>query len=671
MPVGADIALDEARSGERKVLREALELFTVLFKVDCSTFEELLARSFPEKTSSHQLIWGLWPVGVLAYHSKASLTWGDLLGFADDTWANSPEFLSAMHMLETMGAKQTVGASDELASLRLSWTCAFPASEIRGSQEGDKEKDSLRFFSRQLREVMGFGVPPIARLCAKQSGKLVESGTRKRPRLEANASTAATPALCQSLVAKDVDLAEAGAFTEIVAALASTPTEMFQMSLANRFVDDEDDNASDSPTIVANGGLLLNVLLRGRSLCFVAGHNRGYQTASVSVTKCNFSCSWVYDGEFAAVCSAIAELPGERVMEDLSFFAVCRGRWLWLVYMLCCGSSSLNLHNLKLVGASLTNADIASLSVMMQNRYPVVAREASAVRVSEYGVASIPEGAELQPTSNEVLISALAFRCRARYTSTSTPGWVEAVVPGYGICKTRVGDEVSCFDRDSSQLGTPTSRDCRLQSLKLHIASIELDTLVLGLLKHVGSGLRTLSMELDETLTDEYYDPNRRADLDLGKLAAVCPRLEVLELKYFDVVVLPCNDDALRDWPIKKMIAAGTDRFPDLAPYLENLEMQMARELVDITIHAPENEDFDEEKRKKLEGHDGDYLPLVKEKFPLQSKVAVLSVVASSSSSHRSVLETKAFNKLDANVLGCVFAFAATPGRRKVRIREW
>jgi len=100
-------------------------------------------------------------------------------------------------------------------------------------------------------------------------------------------------------------------------------------------------------------------------------------------------------------------------------------------------------------------------------------------------------------------------------------------------------------------LETCPVREIRLQSLELHLRHIELDTLVLELLRCVGGGLR--SMQIDESDTDEVYDTTPRADLDLGELAAVCPHLEVVELIGFDVVVLLVHDDALRDWPIKRV----------------------------------------------------------------------------------------------------------------------
>jgi hypothetical protein len=173
------------------------------------------------------------------------------------------------------------------------------------------------------------------------------------------------------------------------------------LTFADRFVDEHNGNASALSAAVVNAGLLLGVLLRGQVVCSLAGHGRRYQASRVVVKKFNVSCEWESDGLYAAVCSAVAELPPETVVQTLELSSVCRNRWLWVVYILCCGSPLLNLHNPLLIGASLTRADIAAIRTMMKNRYPAVVLETRVVCYPVYGSASIPEGAELQPTSGE------------------------------------------------------------------------------------------------------------------------------------------------------------------------------------------------------------------------------------------------------------------------------
>ncbi|ETL48016.1 hypothetical protein F441_02429 [Phytophthora nicotianae CJ01A1] len=167
-------------------------------------------------------------------------------------------------------------------------------------------------------------------------------------------------------------------------------------------------------------------------------------------------------------------------------------------------------------------------------------------------------------------------------------------------------------------------------------------------------------MLIDESNPDEVHDPNNRADLDLGRLAVVCPKLERIKLSCFDVVVLPTHDDALRDWPIQKIDIKYSATLSTLAPYLQNPSMRMSRDLVELNVEASSNVDFDEEDKGKTLADDVDYPPLVKENFSLQCKKAVISIMNSSEKS-------KAVRRLDANVLSIIFKLTATPMRRQVR----
>ncbi|ETI54780.1 hypothetical protein F443_02479 [Phytophthora nicotianae P1569] len=216
----------------------------------------------------------------------------------------------------------------------------------------------------------------------------------------------------------------------------------------------------------------------------------------------------------------------------------------------------------------------------------------------------------------------------------------------------------NCFEHYPVQ--AVEARGCCLRSLSLPISKIELDTLVLDVLWFIGGDLRKLSMLIDESNPDEVHDPNNRADLDLGRLAVVCPKLERIKLSCFDVVVLPTHDDALRDWPIQKIDIKYSATLSTLAPYLQNPSMRMSRDLVELNVEASSNVDFDEEDKGKTLADDVDYPPLVKENFSLQCKKAVISIMNSSEKS-------KAVRRLDANVLSIIFKLTATPMRRQVR----
>lgn len=78
----------------------------------------------------------------------------------------------------------------------------------------------------------------------------------------------------------------------------------------------------------------------------------------------------------------------------------------------------------------------------------------------------------------------------------------------------------------------------------------------------IGGNLRKLSVKLDDPDIEHEYDIARVADIDLCALAAACPKLEVLELVLFDLVVLSPSDTALYKWPIKKINVVGSLNLP-------------------------------------------------------------------------------------------------------------
>ncbi|EGZ13148.1 hypothetical protein PHYSODRAFT_334930 [Phytophthora sojae] len=156
---------------------------------------------------------------------------------------------------------------------------------------------------------------------------------------------------------------------------------------------------------------------------------------------------------------------------------------------------------------------------------------------------------------------------------------------------------------------------------------IELDTLLLDLLGLIGGELRTQSIQSDEWDPDEEYDTEHVADIDLCALAVVCPKLEVLQLVCFDVVVQSTNSDALCKWPIKKMNIINSENVPNLGPYLSNPATRIARGLTELRASRLDGEEFAGAERDVLEAHDGECLPIAKEKFPTEAKVAMLSTM--------------------------------------------
>lgn len=198
--VKAEIPVDAnwRNSAESQLFREAIEIFTFVFKVNCSKFRELLTGNLPQPSSEHQLVWELWPVGVLPQVNRPP-TWGALLGGFDNSWVYSSEFRSAMRELDTLG-KCEIG---DFRGSELQWTCAFPASRIQGRQMIDESEDSRSF---KLSSLLDLGVPPIVEQFVKQ-GEAAMAHISNRSRVEYNESpggdmTSSASALCQYVAAK-------------------------------------------------------------------------------------------------------------------------------------------------------------------------------------------------------------------------------------------------------------------------------------------------------------------------------------------------------------------------------------------------------------------------------------------------------------------------------------
>jgi hypothetical protein len=225
LPVGEASRQNPA---ELRLFREALELFTILYRVNYNAFKEIVAPDFLGRPT-RQLAWSLWPVGGLPNYNKTPLTWGDLLGFTADWWTDSPEFLSAMRTLATMCGEQADEMYDVLRGLQLSWTCVFPAFEISGLQESGKGEDSRSTFSHRLRDVMDLCVPPIARHCVNLSGNLVDDtrrGLQLGEKVLFDDQATSTSAFCRFVAVLYVDLTQAIDLMEMAVVLASTANEI-------------------------------------------------------------------------------------------------------------------------------------------------------------------------------------------------------------------------------------------------------------------------------------------------------------------------------------------------------------------------------------------------------------------------------------------------------------
>ncbi|OWZ01575.1 hypothetical protein PHMEG_00027007, partial [Phytophthora megakarya] len=221
-----------------------------------------------------------------------------------------------------------------------------------------------------------------------------------------------------------------------------------------------------------------------------------------------------------------------------------------------------------------------------------------------------------------VIMVPSSCHCRAVYDPDNSKELVNFVVPGYGACVANLGGAVQF---------TPDSRI-------------------------VTNGLRNFTLEAHEEFDTTQFE------LDLRALSVACPELQTLSTYYINVV-LSVHYNALRRWPIQYMSLTGIQQISDLELCLSDTATQMARTLVELKVTSRMDERLDEEEVKKLKAHDGEFLPVIKEKFPLQLKIAMISAVTSTSS-------TKAIHLLDTYILSLIFVFSSTPEQRVVQCED-
>ncbi|KAJ8578785.1 hypothetical protein ON010_g413 [Phytophthora cinnamomi] len=173
------------------------------------------------------------------------------------------------------------------------------------------------------------------------------------------------------------------------------------------------------------------------------------------------------------------------------------------------------------------------------------------------------------------------------------------------------------------------------------------------------------------------YYGNSETSIDLSDVAAACPDLEDLQLTWFNDVDLsiiwrkllfqPTPSQELHNRGIKELAIGGSQSVLGLSACLKDRSYRVSRDLLKLEV-ATREEGKSSAYINALKAHDKDPLPLVKEKFPLHSKSAMISVVMSSDGANRNVCQKNAVHLLDSVLLGFIFKFAATPEQRPVEV---
>ncbi|KAE9015997.1 hypothetical protein PR001_g14760 [Phytophthora rubi] len=230
---------------------------------------------------------------------------------------------------------------------------------------------------------------------------------------------------------------------------------------------------------------------------------------------------------------------------------------------------------------------------------------------------------------------------------------VEVVVPGFGICTTKIEDGGNNFVSDAVCPSLPSSQLKRISSLTLDLTTLESEAVLTQLLSLIGGSLRMLSLA-------------SRSQIDLCMLASTCPELEELRLRFSGVRVSAPNK-ALREWAIKNITLSDVDDVFAMVTCLTDATLRMRKTLVRLAVFPSYGHPLCPHDKKRLSAFNGEFLPVTKEKLPNQSKAAMLSAVRSGWNSNSSTGAVRVLGRLDASVLGLIFTFASTPEQRSIR----
>ncbi|GMF39649.1 unnamed protein product [Phytophthora fragariaefolia] len=332
-------------------------------------------------------------------------------------------------------------------------------------------------------------------------------------------------------------------------------------------------------------------------------------------------------------------------------------RWGWLGYALWSNASNTSVQSARLTNIHLSASAVTSVASAITHCYPPSIMDQITPDQSIYGFVEVQEGTKLRVrgiVEGEVssAVALQGFRCRARCAPSEMGEHAEMIVPGYGVCDLPGGDQSRFITEDLKPRfrGGPSTG---LQSLVLEFFQIESPALISELLNLIGGKLRSLRMGMFWT--------GRRRSVVLEEVAAACPSLEELYLTDFDVVL--SSNEGLHSWGLQKLVIHGSDVVVDLVNHLSDPICRMSRELELLEISVPRSVQYRATYVSALSLLNGDYLSATKERFPLGSKAAMISVV-----DYKSDVKVSAVHRLNEIMMGYIFEFAATPKRRLVRV---
>jgi hypothetical protein len=666
---------DSRANRERmKKVREAMEILNLLATVDNNAFvgitSQFMTIDAVDGDDTPRVVCPTWkchlvgglPAGDTA--TQLSVSWAELLGLQGDSWG-SPEFRDIMDQLATMSDKS--GEWWHSHSV-VEWRTKHMAVPIRGLQRnpwGDSEPTSTaEMFARELGRRLDFHVPPVVQLCATSDlSSLLDAWRTQEPELPIHL-------LENRLTTLKSDFA-GPAVVELAAALARTGLTSFKIRLDDRLTERQ-----QWGTAMLNAGILLATVICGRSLCQLPSDAGSAFTRLRKFTDMRAVFPWASERTIGGFYSAIAAsamqsvssdayledgdedleaINGDDVFNDPSDYI----QWKWLAYALWSKACSPSVQNIDLATFQLTDDHVSAVEAVLKSVYPdPVATNSDGY--SSYGFAELPAGTPFQPLlldsdDDTTFVLSAEIRCRARYDPATMAAQVHAVIPGFGICQVALGSGVAFVpDHRDISVGGLCSRS--LEYFKLFVEYVDTPEVLTNLLSLVGGRLEIFWFR--NTGVDSFA-------VDLSTFSSACPQLEKLTLSKVEVVVSDPSE-SFRNWGLKTLVIDGV--VSDLATCLNDTTFRVARELAEVTVNVPRDWDFDQAREEELLAHNDDFLAVAKDKLPIKSKAAMLSVWTRASAVPHPSAAFEAAHRMDTNMLKLIFGFAATPQQRSVQV---
>jgi hypothetical protein len=654
---------DDARRQDRaqaQWIREAVEIFDTLSAVSSEAFIGLLSEFGHLELERKNTMCPTWectlsqalsPKDVVA--TKADVTWAALFGCPEDPMEYSLGFREAMQRLQSIGLGLNGEVHNEYAGN--CWKVELQSFRLYGRQEVAHREQIPRVstpFSRELGRLLDLTAPPPFHVESVFDPAALVGGWRRTCEFPVVHASVDELTLCMARYS-------AGSVPHVVAALAET-----KFNSSFRLVLEEGVGDRGAPEADVNAGFLFSTLFNGHPSCLLNGVERDFPVPDPSVGFKSVVVDFTnaYRMRFGALFSAFAQASSivklEVVSDDYQVNYPDPAFWNWMAYAFWSREARSAIETVSISLLNLTAVHVSVIEAAMQCGFPVVG--AAGELSSHYGHVNLLEGTELQLGGSNVVVRR-DLRCRAVYDPESMNEEVNVVVPGYGVCRATLSQGAVEFVCDAStETRTEQNAGCEhgVSSLNVEFSDVDNDDVVPRFLKAIGSPLRILALGF-ECVPQPVH-------LELRSFAVACPALSELSLSSCNVAV-SLHDDTLRGWGLAKLTLFRTNAIDALETLLGDPSYKLVRTLVQLKFSTSKETTQDvtqfRQYAHRLLAHDGDVLPVVKEKFPLESKLALISTFESRSHIAGKI---KPLQRLDANVVHLVFAFAATPESRSV-----